>query len=264
MKLTVLLENTACSDEFAHAHGLSILLQTGSERILLDMGPGAQFAENAQKLDIDLSQIDYAVLSHGHYDHGGGMDVFFRRNKTAPVYVAPGAFLHHTSTAGEEIGLAASLRRHPQIVTTAEHYRIASNAQLFSAVHGTRFNSSINASLLEDGIPDNFTHEQNLLIEENGKLFLFGGCAHCGVVNILERAIALFGRAPDYMISGFHLAVKSAVSDDFVRALGTCLLEYPTQFYTCHCTGEHPFAVLKEVMGDRVQALSTGQQLTLA
>ena len=170
MKLTVLLENTACSDEFAHAHGLSILLETGSQNILLDMGPGAQFAENAQKLGIDLSQVDYSVLSHGHYDHGGGLDVFFRRNKTAPVYVAPGAFLHHTSTAGEEIGLSANLRRHPQIVTTAECYRIAQNAYLFSSVHGTEFCSSINASLLEDGFPDSFTHEQNLMLEENGKL----------------------------------------------------------------------------------------------
>lgn len=264
MKLTVLLENTACSEEFARAHGLSILLETGSEKILLDMGPGAQFAENAQKLGIDLAQVDYAVLSHGHYDHGGGMDVFFRRNKTAPVYVAPGAFLHHTSTAGEEIGLAASLYRHSQTVTTAELYRISPNAHLFSAVHGTEFCSSINASLLEDGSPDSFSHEQNLMLEENGKLFLFGGCAHCGVVNILNRAVELFGRAPDYMISGFHLAVKSAVSDEFVRSLGTRLLEYPTQFYTCHCTGEHPYAVLKEVMGDRVQALSTGMQLTLS
>ncbi len=263
MKLTVLLENTACSEEFAHAHGLSILLETQSERILLDMGPGAQFAQNAQVLGIDLSQVDYAVLSHGHYDHGGGLDIFFRRNKTAPVYIAPGAFQHHTSTDGEEIGLPANLRRHPQIVTTADHYRIASNAHLFSAVCGTEFCSSINTSLLENGFPDAFTHEQNLLIEENGKMFLFGGCAHCGIVNILERAIELFGRAPDFVISGFHLAVKGAVSDDFVQSLGRRLLEYPTQFYTCHCTGEHPFALLKDIMGERIQALSTGMQLTL-
>ncbi len=263
MQLTILLENTALDRGFCSAHGLSLLIETGGETILFDMGPGAQFAENAQALGVDLSKVDYAVLSHGHYDHGGGLDVFLRRNANAPVYLAPGAFRRHEDANGRDIGLAPRLASDPRLRETAAVYRLSERALLFSAVRGTELLSPINAQLLEDGVPDAFSHEQNLLLEEHGRLFLFGGCAHCGIVNIINRAAELAGRAPDVVVSGFHLAVKNAVPDEFVRTLSARLLKFKTSYYTCHCTGGRPFEILREEMGDRIHALSTGARLTL-
>ncbi len=263
MELTVLLENTSMDETFACAHGLSLLLETNGRRILFDMGPGAQFSRNAEALGIDLASVEFAVLSHGHYDHGGGLDVFLRRNQTAPVYLAPDAFAHHSAADGRDIGLDPHLDGCKRLNTTAPVYPIGPGMTLFSAVKGDAFCSPINATLYENGAPDHFAHEQSLLLEADGTLYLFGGCAHCGIVNIMNRAIELAGRAPDVAVSGFHLSVGSTAPDDFVRALGRRLLDFPTQFYTCHCTGAQPYALLREVMGARISALSGGMRLTI-
>ncbi|MDD3165404.1 MAG: MBL fold metallo-hydrolase [Oscillospiraceae bacterium] len=263
MKLTVLMENTACRTDMVCTHGLSFYIESGGKTILFDMGPGAQFAENAQTLGVDLAAVDYAVLSHGHYDHGGGMDVFFRRNQRAPVFVREGAFATHTDKAGKSISLDMALKTSKRICFTGESCQIDDHAQLFSAVQGDAFVPEICKSLLEYGAPDRFAHEQDLLLEENGKLFLFGGCAHCGLVNILERATQVAGRAPDYVFSGMHLAVGESVPDDFTRALGEKLKTYPCKFYTCHCTGLQPYAVLKTVLGDQLDYASAGSVIVL-
>ncbi|MEG0321279.1 MAG: MBL fold metallo-hydrolase, partial [Oscillospiraceae bacterium] len=90
MKLTVLMEN-APAGAFAHEHGLSIHMEYNGKNYLLDAGSSGKFAENATALKIDLSKVDAAVLSHGHYDHGDGLGGFFAENKTAPVYLRPDA-----------------------------------------------------------------------------------------------------------------------------------------------------------------------------
>ena len=110
---------------------------------------------------------------------------------------------------------------------------------------------------------DAFSHEQNLLLEEDGKLVLIAGCAHCGMVNILERAAELAGRMPDVVVGGMHLAVGRAAPDDFILALAQQLRTYPCRFYTCHCTGAHPFALLRQVLGEQITALSGGNTLLI-
>ena len=72
MKLTVLMENTTVREDLTAEHGLSLYIEANGKRILFDTGASATFADNAEKLGIDLSQVDLCILSHGHYDHGGG------------------------------------------------------------------------------------------------------------------------------------------------------------------------------------------------
>ena len=79
MKLWVLMENTACREDLAKEHGLSLYLQTGERHILFDAGQSGAFADNARAMGVDLEQVDTAVLSHGHYDHGGGLNRFLDR-----------------------------------------------------------------------------------------------------------------------------------------------------------------------------------------
>ena len=85
MKIVTLLENTACREDVAIGHGLSQYIETAEHKILLDMGPGTEFAANAEKLGVDLATVDVAVLSHGHNDHSGGLREFFRINDHAKV-----------------------------------------------------------------------------------------------------------------------------------------------------------------------------------
>ena len=97
MKLSVLMENTARSSEFFREHGLSLFVETENRRILFDMGQTDRFAENAARMHVPLETAELAVLSHGHYDHGGGLKRFLQLNRYAPVYVSPYAFEPHFS-----------------------------------------------------------------------------------------------------------------------------------------------------------------------
>ena len=92
MKIITLLENGACDAALGSAHGLSLYIETPKHRILFDMGPDEQFLSNAEKLGVDLREVDLAILSHGHYDHGGGLEAFCKRNPTAKIYLRKGAF----------------------------------------------------------------------------------------------------------------------------------------------------------------------------
>ena len=90
MKITVLMENTAYAPEFIAEHGLSLFIETGKHKILFDTGASGAFVENAQKLGVNLDEVEFCVLSHGHYDHGGGLLRFFEVNGSHPA-AAPGA-----------------------------------------------------------------------------------------------------------------------------------------------------------------------------
>ena len=92
IRVTTLLENTACRAGLCAAHGLSLYIGTPRRKILFDMGPNADFVANAKALGVDLAAVDLAILSHGHYDHGGGLAAFCRVNAHAPVYIHKDAF----------------------------------------------------------------------------------------------------------------------------------------------------------------------------
>ena len=264
MQVTVLLENTSRDPRLKSAHGLSLWIEAAGKKLLFDFGPGAQFAENAKILGLSLGQIEFGVLSHGHYDHGGGLDVFFRRCPSAPLYLRPQAFRKHQNQDRKDIGLDAELQTRPQLRYTREDEEIAPGLRLISMPPGQELIAPDNTRLLQDGQPDAFDHEQSLLVEEEGKLVLIGGCAHRGIVNYLEQTRRAAGRYPDAAISGFHLASPGGEPQEAqVRALARRLLELPTRYYTCHCTGLTGWNLLRELMGDRISYLGTGDTITL-
>ena len=117
MIVKALMENTACSRDFRTEHGLSLYIEACGRKILFDMGQSRAFAENAQKMGVSLDAVDFAVLSHGHYDHGGGLSAFLTENDHAPVYVSRHAFEKHGNAAGKEIGLAPELASDPRLFT---------------------------------------------------------------------------------------------------------------------------------------------------
>lgn len=266
MKLTVLTENTACKPGIMAVHGLSLLLKTGERQILMDVGPGEEFAENAKLLGEHLEQVEFCAISHGHDDHGGGLARFLRENHHAPVYLAEGAFARHFSGRGE-IGLNPKLAGHPQVHLTKPVTVLDAQVTLFSQVPGEELVPAANSGLLDEYGPDGFLHEQDMLIREGDRLYLFGGCAHRGIVNILERAKTLAGRYPDVVVSGFHLAAggtgKCMADDAYIDALSRRLLDTGAQFYSCHCTGAEALEKLRQRMETRLKAISGGEVLEL-
>lgn len=255
MKIVVLTENTKCREDLGCEHGLSLYIETGCCRILFDMGQTALFAENAAQLGIDLAEVDFAVLSHGHYDHGGGMEKFLEINKKAPVYLTREAFTPHFNASGKYIGLEQALAQSGRLAYIGDFQEIAPGIALHTC-NGLAQPWPADAYGLTagtEGQPDGFRHEQYLLIEEAGKRICISGCSHKGIRNIVHWF------RPDVLVGGFHF-MKLDDREKLEEAAGT-LLEYDTVYYTGHCTGEKQTAVLKAIMGSRLKAISTGMEI---
>ena len=244
MTITSLLENTAASLAVASEHGLSLLVETASRRILFDMGQTDLFARNASALGIDLTTIDTAVLSHGHYDHGGGLSAFLEINSTAPVYLTEAAFLPHYNGTQKYIGLDTSLGDHPRLRVVSGDLSLGDGLTLLTPNGRTR-NHSLGAFGLTERvgdifIPDDFRHEQYLLIEEDERRVLLSGCSHKGILDIADWF------RPDVLIGGFHFS-KLAPGETLKQAAKT-LAAHPTAFHTCHCTGTEQYRYMKQYM----------------
>lgn len=251
MKLITLIENTTCSPDLACEHGLSLYLETGSHRILFDMGQSRAFTDNAKKLGIDLSRVDFAILSHGHYDHGGGMETFFRCNQSAPLYLSRHAFEPHFNAAGKDIGLR-EVASHDRLIFTQGLTQLAPGITLYTVSFLPTDTAGMTAC---DGQPEDFRHEQYLLLEEDDKRILLSGCSHKGIV-----AIAEYFR-PDILIGGFHF--MKTEDEALLAEAAHRLLALDCTFYTGHCTGQKQYDFLKTIMGNRLNAISTGTILEL-
>lgn len=264
MKISVLCENTSSSPDLIPEHGLSLLLETDKEKILFDFGQTDAFFKNAGQMGISLNDADFAVLSHGHYDHGGGMGVFLSHNPTAPVYLSRYAFGEYYNAERKYIGLDKSLQRIDRMIPTGECTRISSTCSLFSCnIQHRPFGTNpygLTEFTDEKYSDDRFLHEQYLLLRDRGKRILVSGCSHKGIENIVHWF------KPDVLIGGFHQMKVDCSSREGLNTLKTLsqtLLRYDTVFYTCHCTGLPQLDILKSHMKERLHSLSTGDVITL-
>ena len=261
MQVTVLLENTARDDMFATEHGLSLYLETARHKILFDMGQTDAFARNARLLGIDLRAVDLAVLSHGHYDHGGGLEAFLDINDHAPVYVSRHAFGAFYSRGGEKYsGLSQMLRGNPRFKLCEGDVQIDEELSLHDGTNHMIMMPSWCDGLFvrRDGllVQDDFCHEQELLVQEDGRRIVFSGCAHKGVCNIVSWL------QPDVFVGGFHLS-KLAGDDARLAQAAQILCAGSTCYVTGHCTGQAPYAYLKDCLKQRLSPLYTGAQFTI-
>lgn len=250
MKITALVENET-KGELKSKHGLSLYIETQNHKMLFDLGPDNVLFENAKAKGIDLAKVDSVIISHGHIDHGGALDQFLKINSTAKIYVQRKAFEPHYSKflfLKIRIGLNDKLKNHPQIVLIDGDYQIDEELKLFTVSDIDKCYSSANDSLYEKGQKDDFSHEQNLIIQEK-QTALIVGCGHAGIVNIMEKAKQY---NPKLCVGGYHLfnrltkkTVPVAVLNEIVKELE----KYSqTRFYTCHCTGTEAFNYMSQQM----------------
>ncbi len=254
MKIVTLMENTAPCGLRAE-HGLSLYIETETHNILFDTGASGAFADNAENLGIDLRKVDMAVLSHGHYDHGGGLARFLEINPTAKIYLHSHAFEPHFNAQGKNIGLNPSWKENFRFVFLEGGMQLAENISLHTIPLPPE--DSAGMTVRENGIccPEDFRHEQYLLIEEAGKRVCFSGCSHKGI-----RLIANYFQ-PDVLIGGFHF--MKIQDKAFLEGAAGTLLARDTVYYTGHCTGQAQFAIMKNIMGERLHSLSTGTVIVL-
>ena len=275
MRIVTLIENTEGAPGCTAAHGLSFYIETGKHKLLSDLGPSDETLRNAEVLGIDLTKVDTVILSHGHYDHSGGIMPFSRMCPDARIYMRRCADGEYYADDGPGIGIRyigidPDIPALPGTMVTDGDFRIDDELFLMTIDSPTHPIPAANKKLLVragDGYArDDFRHEHFLVITSEGKRVLMSGCAHNGMLNIMETFEKKLGGAPDFVISGFHMMKATEYTADEVRDIKETaekLMEYDTLYYTCHCTGIPAFDIMKGIMGDRLKYVHTGDEIII-
>ena len=253
MKWTVLSDNRSSNPALETEHGLSILLTTERHKILLDTGASDLFIRNAELLGIDLSDVDYVFISHGHSDHAGGLRYILEHNRQAKVIVSPDAMNgHFFSKRGNLHSITAEWPEidEDRLILIDQTCEVAEGLHVIAHILQNHPTPKGNQNLYvqnADGeyIHDDFRHELALYIDG----LLFTGCAHSGLENIL----AACPWPVHTVVGGFHLLDGQETEEELAALAQRLKINYPnTQFYTSHCTGDNVFEVMKGVMGEQL------------
>jgi 7,8-dihydropterin-6-yl-methyl-4-(beta-D-ribofuranosyl)aminobenzene 5'-phosphate synthase len=280
MKVKVLVENSVAKtnpQSVTPKHGLSLYIEYDDKRILFDVGPSDLFIKNANKMGIDLSKVEYVFLSHGHFDHGGGLKYLFEINQTAKIYIHRLASRKYYGKIFGlipfYIGLDQRVIREnaDRVVFVDQDMQIMDGINLLAGFSNEFPQPEANKHLFEKSdrgfIPDKFRHEMGLVLKENNGMVLFTGCAHSGIINMVDEAM---GRFPNKKIKaifgGFHIfnpLNKKKESDAYIQKLIEAMGKIDSIFYTGHCTGESNFKRLKEKLGEKIQTMNTGERIEI-
>ncbi len=278
MRIVNLIENTEGIAGCTASHGLSFYIETAKHKLLLDLGPSESTLENAKKLGIDLSEVDMVILSHGHYDHSGGIIPFTRINSKASIYMQRRAADDYYSyneemPEGEKykyIGIDKAIADLDQARLIDGDAIINDEIELFTIDERTHPLPFSNKRLYKthngEYVQDDFRHEQYLVVKEGSRRVLFSGCAHNGILSILDAFKTKYGTYPDAVISGFHLMKKTSYTDDElieIIDIAKQLKTYKTRFITCHCTGIPAYKVMKNIMGQNLSYVHSGEEILL-
>lgn len=287
MKVTVLIENTidenilnkddGCN-ELKCEHGLSLLIEFDGKKILLDAGSSEAFFDNAVNMGADFGEIDIAVLSHGHYDHSGGFEAFFRNNDNVKVLAQKKVVNTYYSASGgmHEIGIPKEVKRFEERFNFIDGvYRISENIILIPHSTGKLEEIGKKAKLYKDCngeiIPDDFEHEQSLVFDTDKGLVIFNSCSHGGVENIIREAKKICNGKNVYAyIGGLHMKGKKngeeicTFAEGEIDELCDVIKNEGILFvYTGHCTGKPGYNKLKERLNDVIYPLSTGMSFEI-
>ncbi|MDO4325450.1 MAG: MBL fold metallo-hydrolase [bacterium] len=275
-KIVNLVEDTPGNTGCLYEHGLSFYIETERHKLLMDSGATDMFWRNADRLGIDLKAVDTLVLSHGHYDHAGGILTFAERNPKAAIYLRStvGEEYYHLTKAREKyIGIDRRILDLKQCVFVQEDCtKIDDELFLFSHITGKNGAATDSLQIKQQFkrrtangfVQDTFEHEQCLVIWQENYSILLSGCAHSGILNILERYHEVFHSYPDVVISGFHMIKKEEYQEDEISAIketASALMQTGAVFYTGHCTGQAAYAWMKDIMGDRLRDIHSGDTL---
>lgn len=275
LRITTLSENTAGMNGFLGEWGLSILVESDEAKVLFDTGQSLSTIHNAKLLDVDLSQIDKIVLSHGHFDHTGGLrQVLSEIGREIEVIAHPDIWQakYATSESGESryIGIPFSRRELESLGAkfrlTAEPVVISDSIMTSGEVPMVTDYEEIEPFLVvkESGgfKPDIFRDDQALIIKTPPGLVVISGCAHRGIINTLYHARSLSGvKKIDTVIGGCHL--MNASEERIWRTIAALKELGVARLGACHCTGMVASVIMAQEFGDRFFLSNAGTVLDL-
>ncbi|MDO6544703.1 MBL fold metallo-hydrolase [Photobacterium sanguinicancri] len=304
MIVTALVDNSRLENrpDLGVERGLSLHISTMGKQLLFDAGSGQTFCDNAARLGIRIQDVDAVAISHRHHDHCNGVSHFIDRNTSASIYFRDCESQDYRFKAfgfSSNVGIDKSLldellfnkslfnkglfdkglsdkglpgKNNTQLNLIQDTTEILPNVFLITNINQKYPQPKGNQYLYtesENGCQhDSFDHELMMVVKEEDGLIVFTGCAHNGVLNMVDTAVTLF---PDTrikaVVGGFHLVglpVFNSIggSKEDIREIGKQLLSYPIdKLYTGHCTGMKAFGLLKEVLGDKLEHLPTGRRV---
>lgn len=281
MRLVVLIDNTPnpTNPSLDIEHGLSLYIEWEATKILLDVGASDKFLHNAEKLHIDIKDIDYLILSHAHNDHTGGLSHFLHHNKKASIFLSSHIENKgYYSTRGgkvKDLSLDYNLVQNnkSRFKTVSETISLTPSITIIGAIPHTHTLPKANKTLFAGSSLDSFDHEIALFIHRKDKACLLSSCTHLGLLNTLESChtpITAF-------VGGLHL-LNSDISDLFnsdtknlfeseqeIASLGeTIKTRYPhLQIYSGHCTGTKAQQTLSTILANHWHSFYTGFELVI-
>lgn len=275
MNIHILTDNRVKKRGFLAEHGLSILIEHPDANILFDTGQSDAYCHNALQMGVDLRKTDCIVLSHGHYDHCGGLIHFPKTDSFSKVYVHKSAFakryaLNRIVQSYREIGIPWSLDDYSfiknNIVFTGRNSQIAPGVALCGEIPST---------VAFEGVPEGFytgdetdksvdmmKDEQMLVFNTDKGLCIFLGCSHPGVVNCLNYALRWFpGKKIDTLVAGMHL---DNIAPLRLQMTMQAMMDLDIQrVIPLHCTGIFAICEMKRFLGERCIPLCAGDSLDL-
>lgn len=270
LTITVLSENTSnCS--LKGEHGLSLHIDFNGTRILLDAGQSPLFYDNALELGISLEDIDCAILSHAHYDHANGFSKFFSVNSHAPLYARTGFNLSYYSYHSD--GLKDISPSEELIENKTRIFEVRDNVfelpikNAYLIAHSTPdliaigSNNKLYKKVSDELQPDDFSHEQSLVLRTSKGLVIFNSCSHGGVCNIVNEVKGVMNEAVYAYIGGFHLS--KCTDEEVVKYARLIKPLGIRRIVTGHCTGDRAFALLCDELGEAIEKMYPGMEIFL-
>lgn len=272
-RIVVLAENTAGRDGLVAEHGLSLWLDLGAIRVLFDTGQGPALAVNAQQLGIDLTSADAIVLSHGHYDHTGGLGCALAAARRPRLYLHPDAFgtkfARNADGTGRDIGLPGlderAVRDRCELLWTRGPTDVCGGLRLTGEVPRVTDFEDTGGPFFTDAActrPDRLADDQAAFLDTPAGTVVLLGCAHAGLINTLHYIRELTAGSPIHtVVGGTHLRAAGPERMDRtvaeLRALGV------RRLLPCHCTGPGPTTRLRTELPDRCAPCAAGSVVDL-
>ncbi len=275
MIVKVLIENSASDERFASEHGLSLFIEEKGKKYLLDAGQSGVFVENAEKMGVNLENTEFAVLSHGHYDHAGGFGPFLERCPNKKIYALETVKEKYYSTSGgglHEIGIPE--RVYPAFAEkfcfVVGYTELAKGVYLvphsIDGLERIGERSGLFKDLGSEIVPDDFCHEVSLVFDTEKGLVIFNSCSHGGLLTILKEVKEqLPGKKVYAFFGGLHMKGSKngeeicTFSEEEIQKLAEAVKEQGLQkLYTGHCTGKSGYELLKKYLPEHLGKLTTG------
>jgi len=272
MKISVLTDDKAKKRGFLAEHGLSIYIEYDKYHILFDAGQTDVYSRNAKVMGLELNKVDFIVISHGHYDHSGGLIKFpYSDSDDYPkVFIRDTAFLKKYAVNSDGISY-----RDIGIPWSLDHYSILKDNMVFvggvmqitpeitllgNISSGTDFDELPKGFFIQDKNtmrPDRMEDEQMLVFDTEKGLIIFLGCSHPGIMNCLNYILKQFpGKKIDTLAAGMHL---ENISEKQLETTVKHLLDFDIRLiFPLHCTGITAISEIKRQFGNRCHVLYSG------